>query len=226
MRKILLLLLFIALTSCKLSNYTASEGNRNAVPEDSTDPANIPKTGTSMALTNPLTSPGSVATPTITVSGVTSGQTVKLYTDSSCSHSVGIATATSGSVQIITSALSFGSYLFYTNSTKDNKISACSIAQLSYIYQLQKYSVKVKWSANREKNVNSLLGGYTVYYGTTPFFNTNNASSIDVPSTATEVAPTSTTITNLNAGTYYVKIQAYYKTYKSAYTTEASIVVP
>ena len=51
-------------------------------------------------------------TPTVSVSGVTSGDTVKIYSNSDCSTEVGSATASSTSVDVtVSSAISVGSEL-------------------------------------------------------------------------------------------------------------------
>ena len=71
-------------------------------------------------------------------------------------------------------------------------------------------TITVSWRANKESAVNSSGGGYTVYYSTTPYFSLDNASSINVPYTSGDSAPTQVQIANLARGkTYYIKVIAY-----------------
>ena len=57
-----------------------------------------PTVPSGLSLSSPTSTPNEDQTPTITVSGVVSGQTVKLYTDSSCTTSVGSVTASGTTV--------------------------------------------------------------------------------------------------------------------------------
>ena len=88
-----------------------------------------------MSLSSPSSSPDEDQTPTIAVSGVVSGQTVKLYTDSSCSTSVGSATASGTTVDVTSSSLSRGSYTFYADTTESSQTSTCSTASVAYAVQ-------------------------------------------------------------------------------------------
>lgn len=91
-----------------------------------------PVAPTSLSLNDPVTSPAFDLTPTISVGGVKSGDTIKVFTDSSCSNLVGSAVATGTSVNITTSSLSAGSYTFYANATKTSS-SSCSTVSLTYV---------------------------------------------------------------------------------------------
>lgn len=68
--------------------------------------------------------------------------------------------------------------------------------------------VKVSWEQNRETAVNSLGGGYRVYYSTTENFNITNADVVDVLYVSGPATPTSIII-SLSSGTYYFKVVAY-----------------
>ena len=85
-----------------------------------------------LSLSSPSSSPGFDQTPTVAVSGVKSGDTIRLFTDSSCSTQVGSAVSTGTSVNITASSLSSASYTFYANATGANT-SACSAASISYV---------------------------------------------------------------------------------------------
>lgn len=74
---------------------------------------------------------------------------------------------------------------------------------------LSSTEILISWDANREKAVNSTHGGYKVYYSQTPGFELNSATMIDVPYVSGPLAPTSTKLTNLVSGTYYLRIIAY-----------------
>lgn len=102
-----------------------------ALPQST--PATTP---TSLALVTPSSSPANNATPTILVSGVISGSTVSLYTDSTCSSSSlqASGTASGTTIQLTTSALAQGTYTFYAKSTTFWTSSNCSSASLTYTY--------------------------------------------------------------------------------------------
>ncbi len=68
--------------------------------------------------------------------------------------------------------------------------------------------VTVSWEQNRETAVNSLGGGYRVYYSTTENFNITNANVVDVLYVSGPATPTSIII-SLSSGTYYFKVVAY-----------------
>ncbi len=89
-----------------------------------------PTAPSGLALQSPATTPAFDDTPTITVSGVKNGDTVKLFSDSSCSTQIGSAVATGSSVDITSSSIS-GANTFYANSTKTSA-SACSSASVAY----------------------------------------------------------------------------------------------
>jgi hypothetical protein len=93
-----------------------------------------PVTATSMTLISPASSPGSVATPTVMLSGMLTGETGNLYIDAACSLSYGSAVAVSGSATIISGQLPPGVNQFYTNSTNAGGTGTCSAALLSYEY--------------------------------------------------------------------------------------------
>jgi hypothetical protein len=86
-----------------------------------------------LTLISPSTSPGISVRPVVQVSGVKSGDTVKLFTDSSCITEVASGVATGTSINLTTSALAAGVYNFYANSRNTvPNISACSLATLAY----------------------------------------------------------------------------------------------
>ncbi len=84
----------------------------------------------------------------------------------------------------------------------------------------------VSWTANREKAVNSLGGGYRVYYGQTSGFSIATAQFINVPYVSGGVAPTSVAIKNFFPGKYYFKIVAYSTLGTSSASDETSMVIP
>lgn len=97
----------------------------------------------SIALVNTISSSDSVASPTLTVLGVVSGDTVELYTDSSCSTLVASGTASGTTIDLTTTnPLNDGTYNFYakskfTNTNVDSTTtvlsSTCSSAHTQYI---------------------------------------------------------------------------------------------
>ncbi len=94
----------------------------------------IPAAPSSLALTSPESSPNFDETPIITVSGVQIGDTIKLFTDSSCTAQTGSpAIASATTIVIATSALPAATYNFYANSTGAGGTSSCSTATVNYI---------------------------------------------------------------------------------------------
>ena len=91
-----------------------------------------PSAPTGLALTTPASSPGVDTTPTITVSGVKSGDTIKLFTNSGCSTEVGSAVSAGTTIAITTSTLVAASYTFYANAAGSAGTSSCSTANVSY----------------------------------------------------------------------------------------------
>ncbi len=99
-----------------------------------------PVLATSMVLQNPaplaITNPiYHEAAPTISLSGVQSGDRVYLYKDASCTNSVGNSLATASTVLVQTTSLTPGTYTFYTKSINSYGINtACSSINLVYKY--------------------------------------------------------------------------------------------
>jgi len=95
-----------------------------------------PPVPSGLSLLFPSTSPNTDPTPTILVSGLQSGVTVKLYTDSGCNTQVGSGNATGTTVQLTSSALSQGSaYNFYARTVVGANSSSCSTATVAYDLQ-------------------------------------------------------------------------------------------
>lgn len=93
-----------------------------------------PNVPSGIALQAPSASPSYVSTPTIRVSGVKSGDVVKLFTDSSCTAQVASGTAAGATIDLTTSTLIPAAYAFYANSTNTlTHVSACSTATVAYV---------------------------------------------------------------------------------------------
>ena len=95
---------------------------------------------TSIVLTNPVSSPGTLRTPTLRLSGGfswTSGRLVKVYSDSSCTQSVVSGSIPSGATTLdltVPSLTKDGSYLFYATIVNESgNESGCSSAFASYV---------------------------------------------------------------------------------------------
>lgn len=85
----------------------------------------------------------------------------------------------------------------------------------------------VTWEANRESSVNSSGGGYKVYYSTQTGFNPlTDGSVINVPYTGDALTPNMALISDVPAGTYYVRVMAYSNLGTSDFSAEQSIVIP
>lgn len=95
-----------------------------------------PSAPSSLSLNTPTTSPSDDTTPTITVSGVVSGDTVNLYSDS-CTTQVATGTASSATIDLTSSVLSQGTYDFYVRSTDPaGNTSSCSSATVAYVLDI------------------------------------------------------------------------------------------
>lgn len=111
-------------TGVKDANTTIKTVTTNLAP-------NVPS---GIALQTPSASPSLSSTPTIRVSGVKSGDVVKLFTNSSCTAEVASATAAGTTIDLTTSTLSTATYAFYANSTNTYAhASACSSATVAYV---------------------------------------------------------------------------------------------
>jgi len=93
-----------------------------------------PTRATAMTLISPASSPDFDANPVFSLTGVVSGETVKVFRNSSCTALVGSAVASGSSVTIHSQALPIGAFNFYTNTTNSFATSSCSSALLSYQY--------------------------------------------------------------------------------------------
>lgn len=69
-------------------------------------------------------------------------------------------------------------------------------------------NVAVTWNANKDVTVNTVGGGYLVYYSDQQGFDTSSANSVDVPYASGASTPTSTTL-NLSTGKWYILVVAY-----------------
>jgi hypothetical protein len=85
-----------------------------------------------LARQSPTTATGRDDTPTITVSGVTSGNTIKLFTDNTCTTEVASGVASATTIDLTTSALTDAAYTFYANATDSSSTSSCSTANVTY----------------------------------------------------------------------------------------------
>lgn len=71
------------------------------------------------------------------------------------------------------------------------------------------YNIQVSWAANRESAVNSVGGGYHIYYSTSSPVNTSSASHVDAPYISGSSAPTQATVSGLVCGTYHFRVVAF-----------------
>jgi formylglycine-generating enzyme required for sulfatase activity len=91
-----------------------------------------PDPPSSLTLITPSSSPAFDATPTIRVSGVKNGDTVRLFSDN-CSTQVASGVATGSTVDLTTSTLGFGNHTIYANASNSvPSSSACSTASVTY----------------------------------------------------------------------------------------------
>jgi hypothetical protein len=114
--------------SVSLIIFTGCNGGGSAGSESSPP---LPPTGFTLKV--PASSPGLDSTPTITTSGVVSGNTVRLFTDPSCTTEVGSAVSSGTSVDVsIGTALSVSAHNLYANTSNSVGTSPCSSVSVAY----------------------------------------------------------------------------------------------
>jgi hypothetical protein len=91
-----------------------------------------PSAPTGITMTAPAASPGFYDTPTFSIAGLKSGNTIKLYTDASCTSEVGSVVSSGTTASITSSSLADGTFNFYATATGINT-SECSTSTTSYI---------------------------------------------------------------------------------------------
>lgn len=93
-----------------------------------------PAIPSAVALISPSSTPSLVGTPTLRVSGVKSGDVIKVFTDNLCTTQVASGTASGTTIDLTTSNIAPGSYSFYANSSNVlSNASACSSATVAYV---------------------------------------------------------------------------------------------
>jgi len=96
-----------------------------------------PLSPASLALFSPMFSPGNNTTPAIQIGGVTSGDTVQLFTDSTCTAQIASGVATGTTINLTTSPLTEGNYTFYAHAVDvAGNVSPCSTASVTYLLDL------------------------------------------------------------------------------------------
>jgi hypothetical protein len=71
-----------------------------------------------------------------------------------------------------------------------------------------KKNITVSWNRNHAKSVNTIGGGYRVYYSSSSVIN-GSTSFIDVPYVSGEATPVTAKLPALSAGSYFVSVVAY-----------------
>ncbi len=89
---------------------------------------------TSISLFTPTSSPNISPTATLQIGGLTSGDGVGLYSDSSCTNLVSSGTSGGPTINLATGALSEGLHTFYAKRTSGGIPSPCSTVSLTYHY--------------------------------------------------------------------------------------------
>lgn len=93
-----------------------------------------PDSPSTIAMQSPSSSSGTDPSPTIRVSNINNGDTIKLYKDNSCTQLIGSATASDTYVDVTASPdLSTGTYSIYATSTNPSGgESTCSTSKVDY----------------------------------------------------------------------------------------------
>ena len=131
MKKLIsIIFVMIVVTSCR------PEGSKGT-PFTFNRPGGAPVTPTapsSMTLLNPSSSPGYIATPSVSIVGVVVDETIKIYRNSNCTTLVGSGKATSSTLNLTLGTLPVGVHSFYAIATNSFTTTACSGALLTYNY--------------------------------------------------------------------------------------------
>jgi hypothetical protein len=134
MKKILLpIIAAFIFSSCK----PAAEETNKSTGFTYNKPGGAPPTATrasSMVLTSPTYSPNFDSTPTFTINGVVSGETVKIYSNATCTADIGSVVASGSSVTFTSTVLLIGTHKFYTKSSNEIHETACSGIMATYNY--------------------------------------------------------------------------------------------
>ncbi|HXH31335.1 MAG TPA: fibronectin type III domain-containing protein, partial [Bacteriovoracaceae bacterium] len=202
----------IDLTSSALTtgSYTLYANATNSVPTASTcSTANVayqvqvPNVPSGLALIAPDASPSFAKTPTIEVSGVTSGHTVKLFSDNTCSTEVASGTATSTTINLTTATLTPGSYTFYARAINITS-SACSTANLSFVVLANFAGI-----SSIDQTTDSTLRINWVSHAGAPAYEIYNTTSGSIYLATVSAPGTSYSITGLTPGaTYRYRVRA------------------
>lgn len=87
----------------------------------------------SMSLYSPTITPSVNPTPTLRISGVSSGDTISIYSDSACTQLVVTGVASGSMIDLTTPTLATGSYYFHVRSvTAAGRVSSCSSTSVPY----------------------------------------------------------------------------------------------
>lgn len=107
-----------------------NDGNNNDVAVVMNAAPDMPS---GLSIVSPLSSPSLDATPVIKVSGVKSGDTIRLYSDNTCTTEIASETASGTTIDIATSSLGIGTYTIFANASNSiSTSSACSTANVTY----------------------------------------------------------------------------------------------
>lgn len=149
------------------------------------------------------------STPTFILSGIVAGETISIFEGAGCGGTAltsGVATSTS--LYLTLPAATVAAHTYSTSSENSGENVVCSGVTSPYEY-LGANQIDLSWDPNRERAVNSVGGGYRVYYGVSTPLDTSTASSLDVPYVSGNQAPTTTVLPGVVKGTYYFIIEAY-----------------
>lgn len=177
---------------------------------------------TAIVLTSdPASTIGNDDTPELTISGVTSGHEITLYSDSSCSSTYKSATAQANSLDITMNELTEGTHNLYTQAEDEwGNVSSCSDLLMTYTLDTNSPSIPsnlslasgngqmaLTWSGATDDITSSSDLQYQVYYSTSDNINTwsDRGNGTSAGDWATDI--TSKTISNLSSGTsYYINV--------------------
>ncbi|HVJ66142.1 MAG TPA: tandem-95 repeat protein [Bdellovibrionota bacterium] len=200
-------------------NFTVSDGAGGSISSTTFNlvPVVAPQT---LTRTSPASTPGTATSVTIEASGgsVTSGRTVKFYTDSACTGTQfgSNATANGSNVASATSTVSSdGSYLFYATVTANSVVSVCSTVAAAYTLDTDAPAAPTTLALNNPASSPSndttpqiRVSGGGVASGSTVTLFTNSGCTTQVGSQLASTTQADVTSSTLTANTYgfYAKV--------------------
>lgn len=174
-----------------------------------------PTMPTGITLLTPSSSPGTNPNPSLRVSGVVTGDTVGLYSDSICSVLISSAVATGSSIDFTSGTLTDGTYTFYSRATDAaGNIGPCTSSGLTYVLDTTAPSMPLVFMLSSPAGSPSSVSAPSILVMTAPgdiykLYTDQNCSTqvASATSAGSSVVLTSSTLTQDGRYNFYVKAE-------------------